>query len=77
MSHLARVNKGERWRLVGENHALGPGDFVEVKIGNVWIGTKVEFSHTTKDYRAQVLGIYFYNGQPARIPPDKKWKKFE
>lgn len=77
MSHLERINKGERWRLVGENTELTSGDVVEVQIGKTWIQTRIEFSHSSKDYHSAVRGIYFYNGQPARIPEGDKWRKFK
>lgn len=71
MSYLKRARKGDQWALHGESTLVRPGQEIEVKVGDAWIKTTMKFSRTSNDYVSEVRGIYFFDGQPARLAWEK------
>lgn len=66
---ILKKNVWRRWEILdhdGNKDELSSGSKIEVKIGDIWIMTRLESAGG--DYYSVVRGILLYEGMPARIP---------
>lgn len=64
-----KINQDKRWEIVndlGDRVLITAGDVIEVKLGNQWFKTSVEYIYEV-GYQATKPGLSLFVGQQARI----------